>query len=387
MAVKGVFASDQGITGSRKGDFASGILQIYPNGSAPMFALTAGMESKPATDVVVTWFEENHISGRTDVNGLVTDGDGTGFILDDASSYVPGVIVLVEETGEYLFINNVVGNTVTVQRGFADSSPVTIDNTMHFQRIGTATEEASERPVAVANLGYPRFNYTQIFRNAWDISGTAKAVEWHTGSQIAKSRADAGLFHAEDIERSIIWGRKSIGVMNNKPFRTMDGINTQITSNVVASVGGVSWADFKVWMRTVFAKNIKGKPNERIGYTSNLGIAILNDLVEMNSQLNIETGQGEFGIRVTRFISPFGTISFLTHPLMNESEAWQGDMYIYHPGAIRTRYLRRTKVKDYNEDQGKDSDFGVYTTELCAEYHAEETGMKILGMTHAEANT
>ena len=64
MAVKGVFASDQGIQGDRKGDFAAALLQVNPTGTAPLLALSSGMESADAADTVVIWFEENHISGR-----------------------------------------------------------------------------------------------------------------------------------------------------------------------------------------------------------------------------------------------------------------------------------------------------------------------------------
>ena len=70
MSVKGVFASDNNIPGSRKGDFASGILMTMPTGSAPLFALSSGMQSAGAMDTVVTWFEENHLSGRISISPL-----------------------------------------------------------------------------------------------------------------------------------------------------------------------------------------------------------------------------------------------------------------------------------------------------------------------------
>ena len=68
MAVNGVFASDSNIQGNRKGDFAGKLLQKVPTGKAPMLALTSGMEEAPAQDTVVTWFEEQHISGRVEGN-------------------------------------------------------------------------------------------------------------------------------------------------------------------------------------------------------------------------------------------------------------------------------------------------------------------------------
>lgn len=379
MAVKGVFASDQNIVGNRKGDFASALLQVMPTGMASLYALTSGMESKDAVDTMIHWFEENHITGRFDIASFGTDGDGTVVNVTDASSLVPGTILMNETTGEYVLVTSVSSNAVTVQRGFAGTTATTMTAAHFLQRIGTAFEEGSARPTAVANLGYPRFNYVQIFRNSWDITGTAKAVEYHTGSLIAKNKADCLMFHAEDIERSIMFGKKSLGVLNNKPFRTMDGVMTQITTNVETQTA-LSWAELKDFLRRVFQKNIKGKPNERIAFCGNIALAVINDLAEANAQLNIEVGQTEFGLKVTRVLTPFGDISLMTHPLLNESVAWQGDMYVLHPGAIRTRYLRRTFSEEHPKNDGNDADFGVTTTEMSVEYNCEITGGKMLGI-------
>lgn len=235
MAVKGVFASDQNIAGTEKGSFASAILQLYPTGSAPLLALTAGMQSADETSVIITWFEENHLSGYLKVTNNA--GVGTQIDIDDGSQVVPGTITLIQSTGEYIYVENVVGNVMTVIRGFANSGIVAIDGTgglVFIQRITTAFEEGSAKPISIANIGYPRFNYMEIFRNSWDATRTAKKVAYHTGNVVAKNRADAGIFHAEDIERAILWGKQAIGVKDGQPFRLMNGILNQVTTNVFA---------------------------------------------------------------------------------------------------------------------------------------------------------
>src|SRR5882724_92099 len=181
MAVKGIFTSDSNIAGSRKGDFASAILQLYPTGMAGLFALTAGMDSADCTDPIVTWFEEIHISGRQLVSvGTTSTTTGSQVTMDDASSYTAGMFALVEETGEFVYISSVVGNVLTLERGFGGSTPAAIPANDHLQRIGTSFEEASARPTGMANLGYPRYNFTQIFRNSWDVSRTAKRTQYYT---------------------------------------------------------------------------------------------------------------------------------------------------------------------------------------------------------------
>lgn len=394
MAVQGVFASDQNIAGSRKGDFASALLQTAPTGSAPLLALTSGMQSADASDTVITWFEENHLSGRTTItNNAAT---GTAIVVSDATGIVAGQVLMEEGAGEYFYVESVVQatKTLTVTRGFAGTTVANVDGSgtpVGLQRIGTAFEEGSSKPTSIANIGFPRFNYMQIFRNPWDVTGTAMAVQYHTGDIVAKNKSDAANFHAEDIERSIMWGRKAIGTLNGKPFRTMDGIITQIEAdgpNNVVEGGNTTKLEVDAFLQNVFSRNIKGKPNERIAFCDNTVVGILNRIAEIagSTSMNLVPGQTDFGMKITKWMTPYGDISLLTHPLMNESSAWQGDLYVLHPAAIRTRYLRRTHEDTNDRDgtrAGADADFGVITTEMSCEYKAALTGGLFTGMTTA----
>ena len=384
MAVKGVFASDQGIQGDRKGDFASALLRVNPTGTAPLLALSSGMESAPATDTAVTWFEENHISGRINVTNNA--GTAASLIVDDVSIVVAGAIFLVEANGEYVFVQSISGSTLTVIRAFAGTTAAAIDGSSTpkpIQRIATAHEEGSAKPVAIANLGFPRFNYMQIFRNTWDVTGTARNVEFHTGNLVAKNKRDAGFFHGEDIERALWFGRKSIGVKNGRPFRTMDGVLAQITTNVTTESTNTKQEDLNAHWEAVFARNIKGKPNERIVFCGNTVIRIINEIAHLDGVNNLSPGQTEFGFKVTKWMTPFGDLSLMTHPLFNESPLWTLDMHTLHPGAMRTRWLRRTSEDNNDTDgsrAGADADFGVITSELTVEYRAELTGGKYTGI-------
>lgn len=396
MAVKGVFASDQNIAGSRKGDFASSLLQVMPTGSAPLLALTSGMPSADAVDTVITWFEENHLTGRVNIiDNILQTTDG---IIDDISTVIAGQIYIVEATGEYLYIDSVSGSVVTVTRGFAGTTNTSVDGSstpVPIQLIGNAYEEGSAKPTSVANLGFPRFNYQQIFRNPWDVTGTARAVQYYTGDIVAKNKADAGILHAEAIERSLLWGKLAIGSISGSPFRTMDGIVSQISKHMPSGLGNITtqdsnttWDDIDVWLQAVFARNIKGKPNERIFFADNTVIGVLNSIAKIEGTHNLVPSATTFGMKINTWNTPYGDAVILTHPLMNESIVWRGDLYAFHPGAIRTRYLRRT-MEDNNDVNGSragvDADFGTLTTEMSCEYRAVTTGGIYTGISVAAA--
>lgn len=391
MAVKGVFTSDMNIQAAREGDFASALLQTMPTGTASLFALSAGMESEDARDTVVTWFEEGHISGY----GTITNnaGTGTSIIVNDASIYVAGTTFVVPSSGEYIFVESVSGLTLTVARGIGSTSPSAIDGSstpVPIQRITTAHEEGSARPTAIANLGTLRFNLTGIHRQAWDATGTAKAVAYHTGDVVAKNKRDALGMHAEDIERGMIWSVRSMGVLNGRPFRTSDGIRTQLSTNVQAQSTNVTWDDLDLFLRNVFAINIKNKPNERIGFCGNTVISVVNRIARYEGTIDIKVGQTDFGLEIHRWRTPYGSVSLMTHPLMNESPIWTKDLLVLHPGAMRVRYLRRTHEDNYDKDGtrgGVDGDYGVVTTEMCTVYKAEATGGYFSGIDTAAASS
>lgn len=385
MAIQGVFLSDSHITGNRKGDFASALIQIMPEGTAPLLALSSGMPSRDAQDVIVTWFEENHITGRLDIASFVTDGDGTGIVVDDSSSIAIGTVMMNERTGEYVLVtNNVVStNTITVTRDITGDALATMLNTDFLQRVGTAFEESSNRPAGIVNIGYVRMNFTQIFRNSWDVSGTSQAIAYYTAQPPAKNQRDAAFFHAEDIERAFLWGKKTIGTLNSRPFRMADGLYSMIETNVEAATSTTSYADLDAFFQAIFSKNIKGKPNERIAFCGNKALGILNDIALDNVHMHIVPGQTDFGMNMHKWITPYGTVMLKTHPLFTESPHFTGDLLILHPGAVETRYLRRTKEDKYNSDGtrgGVDADYGVFTTEMTFEYHAEVTGGIFTGM-------
>lgn len=388
MAVKGIFTSDSNIPGSRKGDFASAILQMFPTGSATLFALTSGMQSADAVDPIITWFEESHISGRM----LITASAGlqVTLVVDDGSPITANTIALVEETGEFVFISAVSTNNLTVTRGFANTTATTISNAtgFHLQRIGTTFEESSSRPTGVANLGYMVYNMMQIFRNSWDISRTAKATQYHTGDIVAKNKRDCMQFHSEDIERSLWFGKRWYGTLNGRAWRMMNGVLSIITTNITAAGGTTTYAQVNTFLQTVFEKNIKGAPNERIAFCGNGALTVLNNIARLsgNSTTYITPGQTEFGIKVNKWMTPFGDITLMTHPLFNENPNWTKNIYVLHPGAMRMRYLSRTQTDAYDRDgtrAGVDGDFGVLTTECSVEYGVERTGAQMTGLTAA----
>lgn len=380
--IQGIYASNQGIVGDRAGDFASAVLRIAPTGTALMLALTSGMQKSGAKDTIFHWYEDVHVSGRQAATG---GGTTTTIPVTDGSLYIPGQILLVESTGEYVWVTAVNGLNLTVTRGMGGSTITAITNGMFLQLIGNAQPEASAIPTPITQQGNVRFNYTQIFRNSWAVSGTATAVDFRTGSKVANNKQTCAMYHAEDMERSMVWGVKHLATVAGKPFRMTDGIKTQIVQyggNVVAAntgsvAGNYSRADFENFIRLVFSKNVKGQPNERIAIGGDLVLAALNQMAFLDGTYTVTPGETKLGMMVSTIQTPFGSLKLMTHPLMNENPLWQKELYVMHPGGIKRRMLRETFQDNYdtngNKISGVDAVQGVITTEMGIEVAAAST--------------
>lgn len=381
MAIKGIFVSDAGGLQERTDALSSTILKEERGGSVPLFAMSSGMATTNLSNTITTWYEEGLMVTFAEITAISAP-TGNQITIDDASWVTENMVMMVDSTGEYIFVMGITGNTLTVQRGMARTAVSNIvvgADPIRLQLIGTSFEEASERPTSVSTSPYPRTNVTQIFRNAWDISGTAQAVNYRFGDRMAKNKADAAMFHAEDIERTLIWGKRHDAIVMNKPHRNMDGVLAQLRSNIfVAPASGLSRRVLEDYCERVFSKNIKGKPNERITFCGNTALRGLNEMAYRYGDYSIAVRENEFGIDVRRFISPFGTLTLLPHPLMNGSPAWAKDLYSLHPAAMEIQWLRRTFHEEERTNGSasdlRDAKSGVFTSELTVKYGLEATG-------------
>jgi len=388
MSIRGIFASHSGLVGERVGDFASRVLMYGPVGTTPLLALSSGMPTRPARDSVFQWWEDSHISGRAEV---VTGGNSaaTSIVVDDSNLWVPKTILMNETTGEYVFVTAVAGNTVTIQRGWAGTTAATIATGEFFQSIGTAHEQGAQRPEAVTQKGESRLNYVQIFWNGWAISGTANAIEFVTGSQLANNRQNCMTYHAEDMERAFWYGRKAVTSYNSKQLTMSDGVIPQIegyggivepanfggTSGAMALMGPASLTNF---MRRIFDKNIKGAPNERIAFTGSTTMELISDMVRKDGTYNIAVGETSYGLKVTEIIGFNGTLKLMTHPLFVENPVWAAKLVVLHPAGISKRVLRSTQTNEYGTGgravlDGKDAIEGDLLDELGFEVKGVQT--------------
>lgn len=405
-AIRDTFNTSGLTTDLAKKSFAGMITRLMPNGSAPLFGMTSMLGDETAVNVEHGFFSKTMLFPEATINGAKLAADTT-LTVDDSSQLIPGMILQNFLTSENMIVDSITNaTTIVVTRGVGTVAAADIaDNSVLYQ-VGTAFEEGSTRPQAMNNTPVRITNLTQIFRNTWALTDTARAVQVIAGeTNIAESRSDCAAFHAADIEKAIFFGQKSSSTRNGRPFRTMEGLvaainNTSYYSNIYGGVVNVStagatttFAQLEGYLDPVFNQNTDPKiANERTLFVGGTARKVLNGIGRLSGQYEIVDGQTNYGLQFSTFKTSRGTFRIVEHPLFNTNTSWSKMAVAVDLSTFKLAYLgdRKTQSKEFNTDgnatdNGIDAVGGTLTTELTAVIKNAPANAVIYGLTAAAA--
>jgi hypothetical protein len=360
--------------------FAGTILRLFPNGSAPLFALssqsgksvaktsTHGYFSKTMSFVVTT-----STAGDTNVATTLTIGSNVGMLRN--------MVLHNPRTRENVRVVSVPAGTTTVEvtRAFGRVSAAAINAGDTLMQVGTAFEEGSLRPSPKQLATTYVANYTQIFRNAWGLTDTARASMSEQGySNIAESRKDCMTFHSMDIESAIIWGQPKMDTTGNTPVHATQGVidamEQYAPGNTNTAAATTTFDQLVTLMEPAFQYSTDmSNAKMRVGFGDRTAIRVLNDIGHKYGQIQISQNETSFGMRFTSFKFYAGEINLVEHPLMN-GLGRSGTLLVMDMPALKLAYLegRDTKPEEYGGngkavELGTDGVGGSLTSELAAE--------------------
>jgi len=404
MAVfEGNFNSSMLTQDLAKKSFAGMITRLMPNGSAPLFGMTSMLGDETAVAVEHGFFSKTMLFPETTAAAALV-GDTT-LTVGDSSQMIPGMILQSSLTRENMIVDSVTnGTTIVVTRAVGTVAATGIaDGTVLYQ-VGTAFEEGSTRPQALNNTPVRITNLTQIFRNTWALTDTARAIQVIAGeTNIAESRQDCAAFHAADIEKALFFGQKSSSTRNGRPFRTMEGLiaainNTNYYSPIYAGVPNVTaagatttYAQLETALDPVFNQNTDPKiANERTLFVGGTARKVLNGIGKLYGDYEIVDGQTSYGLQFTTFKTSRGTFRMIEHPLFNTNTTWSKMAVAVDLSTFKVAYLgdRKTQSKEFNTDgnaadNGIDAVGGTLTTELTCVVKNAPANAVIYGLTAA----
>lgn len=364
-----------------KKSFSAMITRLMPNGTAPLFGLSALLKDETALNIEHGYFTKTMIFQSAQLNGAIADGVTTNFTVDSNSDIIPGDLLRADTTGEVVLVTSVPSSTtLIVQRGVGSVAAAAIADDVVLYHIGNAFEEGSVRPQSVSIIATRYVNYTQIFRNSWAVTKTLAAMPMIAGDgMVAESRSDCASLHAMAIEKSLFFGQKFMGTRNGQPFHTQEGIIARVTasapSNIVTLGATTNWTQLEAALDPTLQTVTDPKTgNIRTMFLGGVARRVIHNIARLNSSYQIETGITSWGLQIDTIRTPRGTFEMIEHPLFNaygNSSTWAKMAVIVDLNAFAIAYLRRTENTEYNErgaevDNGIDARGGTLTTELTS---------------------
>jgi hypothetical protein len=381
MAVfTGMFNTSNFTTDLAKKSFAGMITRLMPNGSAPLFGLTSMLSSETAVATEHGFFTKTMVFPEVQLNGAIGDGTTQLFTVDSNTNMLPGMILRVNTTGENVLVNSIPSSTtIHVTRGVGTVSAAAIADDVKLFQVGNAFEEGSDRPGALNVTPVRITNLTQIFRDAWALTDSARATQVIAGNDtVSENKQDCAAFHATSIEKSLFFGQKSQGTRNGKPFRTMDGFISIVSNltyypssyaavNVTTAGGTTTYTQLEAALDPVFNQATDPKvANERILFVGGTAKLVLNNIGRLNGTYQLVDGQTSWGLQFSTFKTARGTFRVIEHPLLNTNSTWSKMAMAVDLSTFNVAYLgdRKTKNEEYGADEGQDAVGGSLTTEL-----------------------
>lgn len=363
-AIAGLRGSGDWGTDERPKNFRESILFYSPNGDAPLFALTSKMGKKSVNDPEYAWWAESNNLFRLQANGTFASGVTTitvdsadptsttmGDLYGNATHLKEGDLLLVEKTDQATYDNEIIQVTsvisatqFTADRGVAGTTAASIANDTYLTLIGSSYAEGTGAPAATSKNPVKFYNYIQIFKDSYELTGTADKTASRTGSAWSNDKKRKMFKHSADIEWAMLFGRRyETTGSNGKPLRFFGGLREQIPQATPANGGrttvfstAVSAATFADAVSPCFDFDFGGG-DTRIGYCGNWVRTEMGKVIQGTTGIRMELGNviKMYGQAFQEFIMPQGRLLLKSHPLLSRHPRYMKSMFVVDPSVIK----------------------------------------------------
>lgn len=385
-----VFNTTVNPTELNKRSFAATMLRLFPDGVSPIFALTSQTGRSRAVSSTHGYFTKTLSFASVTIHKASGSVDGftsgaTQLECISTASLVANMVLYNPTTKENMRVVTVDSAVLfTVTRAFGRQAAGSIADAAKLIAIGSAYPEGSARPTARGLIVVYVPNYTQIFRNGWALTDTARASLTEMNfTNIAESRKDCALLHSVEIESALLFGQPKMDTTGTQPLHATQGIIDAIeqyaTANVTTAGGTTTLTQLIAAMEPYFTySHDMGDSKQRVCYCGSTAMKVFSEIARLNGTVQLLPQQNNFGFRWTKFTFYKGDINLIEHPLLNglgtASSAFNKMAVTMDMPAFKLAYMdgRDTKAEEFggngmNNANGVDSDGGSLTTEFAAE--------------------
>lgn len=379
VQVTGVRNTANILQAKMKIDMSEKIALLQPS-AAPLtvFMKRAMGKSEPATNPKFSWMEDD-LGARWDaVNMAAGAAVGiTTITVDNGAYFSAGDQVKVPRTGEVILVTAVAVNDLTVVRGFGTTAAAALVDNDPIVIVGNVNEEGSGTRVIKSTLEQEVFNYTQIFKTPFGVTNTQNASNMYGGKDLSYQQMKKGIEHKVDMERAFLLGEKKVDTSGPNPKRATGGLMSFLNANVYDAGGALTKSEFD---QSVAEVVFKYGSSEKLLLASARLLSVISGWADARTQ--VEIGENTFGLNITKYVTPFGILNLVHHPLL-EGAVYGGYGIVLDVDNIKYRPLQgrdtslETNIQNNDEDSRKDQ----YLTEAGIEVRLPKTHAVITGVT------
>lgn len=372
MAVAGLRGTGSYNADERPTNYRGVLALLNPNTQAPLTALTGSMRDMPTDDPEFNCFIKGLPVQRAVVSATVNTTATTITLQGTGSQLIfkAGHAIINELTQEVMWVVSTPSNKTIVVERAKGSTAAAIATSAGLMILGTHHMEGAGVPTAISYDPTVVTNYTQIFRTAIDLTGTAQATRLrYADNPMIELKRESLEIHAIEEEKQFFFGSGVEDLTGAQPERTTKGLFFFLTTNVADFQDAVTSDDWNAYLEDVFEDG----NNEKLHFCGNRQVSIFQRLAESQGHINISPRQDDFGIKVLTWITPFGTLAIKQHPLFSKNPTFNDWGFTLEMTKIHYRYLRGrdTKYLRNRQSPGDDATKDEFMTECGLEIDFE----------------
>lgn len=343
---------------------------------APLNALMEKMKrSVRSTSIKPEWVEKDMGTPTTTLNGAIDNqattttvnvAAGTGSMFD-----VNDILWIPSATGgEQMLVTDRTADALTVVRNWGSAGLAAHADGSQIVKLSSSYAEGATSGVGVKIKPSMPYNVTQIHRTPIELTRSEMQIKrYERGEKGARqdARRDAMILHLEGVERSFINGDLKEDVSTNR--RVAKGILRYITTNREDLKGSLTKAKFDSFLKDVMF-NGGGK---YVLAASGTFMEALHAEVLSKSNMNITPATKEWGLDVTRYLSPFGKCDVFYHRVLSQmlEDNYGGCAMLLDMSLVTKYYLQKMILRENIQANDADGFKDEYLEECCAALHNE----------------
>ena len=360
------------------------LLLVEPNSAPLLNQLAPGSEAIGAT--TYEWYEKRNFNTKAKAVAAIAAGDTT-ITVDDIMVFAEGQSVAIDDEKVIVTAVNQTTNVITTLRGQYGTTAAAHDSEVDMFVTGTESEEGGDARVARNIEEVKKINYTEIFKETIEISGSQ--LKRKLDAQIQSARI-AGLPITDDRVQSIqsdIFTELELEKYNEicgqieKAFnlgtaytdstgkiRKLGGLKNFIVSNIV---DGNNTAEITSDLFDTFVDNIAETgafdTDGGSGYIFWVSPQIMKKLKDLKLLVVDQVDNGTLGvIPISRISTTQGVF-----PVMPTRNVGSKEIYFVNSNHLSVKIFRDFTTTDWNAS-GKDTYNAQILGELTLEVKNEE---------------